>query len=70
LHDSDRISSAAHAPETARPMDARGGKGMEGNRITAGMIAPCGHIISVHTGVCSGCGRPYGTLMFRMNEDT
>ena len=30
----------------------------------------CGHIISVHTGVCSGCGRQYGALVFQMNEDT
>ncbi len=30
----------------------------------------CGHIISVHTGICSGCGKQYGVQVIRMNEDT
>lgn len=30
----------------------------------------CGHIISVHSGICSGCGRQYGALVFRVDEDT
>ncbi len=30
----------------------------------------CGCIVSVHTGVCSGCGRQYGAQVFQMDEDT
>ena len=30
----------------------------------------CGHIISVHTGICSGCGKQYGARVFQVNEDT
>ena len=30
----------------------------------------CGHIISVHTGICSGCGRQYGARIIQINEDT
>ena len=30
----------------------------------------CGSIVSVHTGVCSGCGRQYGALVFPVDEDT
>ncbi len=30
----------------------------------------CGHLISVHTGVCSGCGRQYGALAYQMDADT
>ena len=30
----------------------------------------CGHAISVHTGICSGCGKQYGAQVIRMNEDT
>lgn len=36
---------------------------MEGSRINADMIAPCGLD-------CSGCGRQYGALVFQMKEDT
>ena len=30
----------------------------------------CGHIVSVHTGICSGCGKQYGAQVIRVNEDT
>ena len=30
----------------------------------------CGHIISVHTGICSGCGKQYGAQVIQINEDT
>ena len=30
----------------------------------------CGHIVSVHTGVCSGCGRQYGALVFQVDGNT
>ncbi len=30
----------------------------------------CGGVISVHTGICSGCGRQYGAQVIRINEDT
>ena len=30
----------------------------------------CGHIVAVHTGVCSGCGKQYGALAVQVNEDT
>ena len=30
----------------------------------------CGHIVSVHTGLCSGCGRQYGAVVQRVDEDT
>ena len=30
----------------------------------------CGHIVSVHTGVCSGCGKQYGAQVIQINEDT
>ena len=30
----------------------------------------CGHIVSVHTGICSGCGKQYGAQVCQVNEDT
>ena len=30
----------------------------------------CGHIVSVHTGLCSGCGSQYGSVPVRVDEDT
>ena len=30
----------------------------------------CGHIVSVHTGICSGCGKQYGAQVIQVNEDT
>ena len=30
----------------------------------------CGNAISVHTGICSGCGKQYGAQVIRINEDT
>ena len=30
----------------------------------------CGHIVSVQTGICSGCGRQYGALVIPINGDT
>ncbi len=30
----------------------------------------CGHVVSVHTGVCSGCGRQYGAQVIRVSDDT
>ncbi len=30
----------------------------------------CGHIISVHTGICSGCGKQYGAQVIQVSEDT
>ena len=30
----------------------------------------CGHIVSVHTGICSGCGKQYGAQAVRISEDT
>ena len=30
----------------------------------------CGHIVCVHTGVCSGCGKQYGAVAEQVNEDT
>ena len=30
----------------------------------------CGGVISVHTGLCSGCGKQYGVQVIRMNADT
>lgn len=30
----------------------------------------CGHVISVHTGLCSGCGKQYGAQVVQVNEDT
>ena len=30
----------------------------------------CGHIVSVHTGICSGCGKLYGAQVIQVNEDT
>lgn len=30
----------------------------------------CGHIVSVHTGRCSGCSRQYGAVPVRVDEDT
>ena len=30
----------------------------------------CGGVISVHTGVCCGCGKRYGVQMMQVNEDT
>lgn len=30
----------------------------------------CGHIVSVHTGICSGCGKKYGAQVTQVNEDT
>lgn len=30
----------------------------------------CGHIISVQTGICSGCGKRYGAQVIPMNGDT
>ena len=32
--------------------------------------AECGHIVAVHTGVCSGCGKQYGAQVIPVNEDT
>ena len=32
--------------------------------------AECGHIVAVHTGVCSGCGKQYGAQVVPVNEDT
>ena len=30
----------------------------------------CGHIVSVHTGICSGCGKQYGARVIGISEDT
>ena len=30
----------------------------------------CGHIVSVHTGICSGCGKKYGAQVLRIDENT
>ena len=30
----------------------------------------CGHVVSVHTGICSGCGKKYGAQVVRVDEDT
>ncbi len=30
----------------------------------------CGHIVSVHTGICSGCGKQYGAQVVQVNGDT
>ena len=30
----------------------------------------CGHIVSVHTGLCSGCGKQYGAVVQQVDEDT
>lgn len=30
----------------------------------------CGHIVCVHTGICSGCGKQYGATVKQVNEDT
>ena len=30
----------------------------------------CGHVVSVHTGLCSGCGKQYGAQVVQVNEDT
>ena len=30
----------------------------------------CGHVVSVHTGRCSGCGKQYGAVVVQVNEDT
>ena len=30
----------------------------------------CGHIVSVHTGICSGCGKQYGAVAVQVNGDT
>ena len=30
----------------------------------------CGHIVSVHTGICSGCGKQYGAQVIPVSEDT
>ncbi len=48
-------------------------KGMEAfiaderNQWTCG---ECGHVVSVHTGVCSGCGKQYGAKVIQVHEDT
>ena len=30
----------------------------------------CGHVVAVHTGICSGCGKQYGAQVVQVNEDT
>ena len=30
----------------------------------------CGHAVSVHTGICSGCGKQYGAVVIPAGEDT
>ena len=30
----------------------------------------CGHVVSVHTGICSGCGKQYGAVVIPVDEDT
>ena len=30
----------------------------------------CGEAVSVHTGICSGCGKQYGAQVMQINEDT
>ena len=30
----------------------------------------CGHVISVHTGICSGCGKQYGAQVIQVFDDT
>ena len=30
----------------------------------------CGHVVSVHTGVCSGCGKKYGAQVIQVYDDT
>ncbi len=32
--------------------------------------AECGEAVSVHTGICSGCGKQYGVHVIQVNEDT
>ena len=44
-------------------------KFLEGER-TQWICKECGHIISVHTGICSGCGKQYGARVIPVNEDT
>ena len=47
--------------------------GMEGfleNERAQWTCKECGHVICVHTGVCSGCGKQYGAQVVQISEDT